>query len=250
MWSFPPSRILVPVDFGEASGRAVAVASALASRVGGQLHLLHAEVLEVPAYFTHDQVRALERERQLARSRAREFLRDFGQRHGVSQFTSRIDEGMPTAIIVDSAAEADMVVMGTHGRRGPARWWIGSVAERVIHQSPAPVLVVRAGEDDLAAESVFERPMIMASSSADVGLARRVAAGLASAFGGHVADGTAACQADLARDRGATIVVVPGAARHGALHAHPAEHWLRSCPLPMLFIPGPVFKTAQPESLN
>jgi nucleotide-binding universal stress UspA family protein len=247
MWSFPPSRILVPVDFGEASGRAVAVASALAARVHGQLHLLHAEMLEVPAYFTHEQVRALERERQQARAHAREFMRDFAQKHGASQFTSHIDEGLPTVVIVDAAAQTDLVVMGTHGRKGPARWWLGSVAERVIHQSSAPVLVVRAGEEGVPAETVFERPMVMASPSAD-DQARRVAAGLAAAFGGQVADGAATCPTDLTRGRGATLVVVPSAARHGALHAHPAEHWLRNCPLPMLFIPGPVSNAAGSES--
>ncbi len=235
MWSFPPSRILVPVDFGEASGRAVAVASALASRVHGQVHLLHAEVLEVPAYFTQDQVRALEHERQVAR--AREFLRDFGLTHGASQFTSHIDEGLPSSAIVDEAAAADLVVMGTHGRRGPARWWMGSVAERVIHQSGAPVLVVRAGQEDVPAASVFACPVVVASPSTDEGTARRVAAGLADAFGGSVADRAATSQADLAREPGASLVVVPAEARHGVLHAHPAEHWLRHCPLPMLFLP-------------
>jgi nucleotide-binding universal stress UspA family protein len=240
MWSFPPSKILVPVDFGEASGRAVSVAAALAERVGSQLHLLHVELLEVPAYFTQDQVRALEHERQMARSRAREFLRDFGQKHGASRFTSHIDEGLPSAAIVDAAALADLVVMGTHGRTGPARWWIGSVAERVIHQSAAPVLVVRAGEEELPAESVFARPMVVASPSTEDEVARRAAAALASAFGGHSADKAATCQADLAQDRGATLVVVPGMARHGALHSH----WLRDCALPMLFLPSVVSKPA------
>ncbi len=238
MWNFPPSKILVPVDFGEASGRAVAVAAALAGRLHGQLHLLHAEVMEVPAYFTHDQVRALEHERQVARAHAREFLRDFGVKHGAAQFSSHIEEGLPTAVIVDSAATADLVVMGTHGRRGPARWWIGSVAERVIHQSPVPVLVVRAGDERLPANAVFQRPMVLASSPADDAAARRVAAGLAGAFGGEVGEGAATCQADLDGARAATLVVVPSGASHGVMHAHPAEHWLRSCPLPMLFIPA------------
>ncbi len=238
MWSFPPSKILVPVDFGEASGRAVAVAAALAGRTGGRLQLLHAEVLEVPAYFTQDQVRVLEHERQSARARARQFLRDFGQQHGASPFTSQIDDGFPTSVIVDAAAAADLVVMGTHGRRGPARWWLGSVAERVIHQSAAPVLVVRAEQEQSPAESVFAHPMVVASPSADDGAAQRVAAGLAEAFAGRMADRAATCQADLAQERQASLVVVPASARHGVLQAHPAEHWLRNCSLPMLFLPG------------
>jgi nucleotide-binding universal stress UspA family protein len=236
MWSFPPSKILVPVDFGEASGRAVAVAAALAGRTGGRLHLLHAEVLEAPAYFTQEQVRALEHERQSARARAREFLRDFAQRHGASQFTSEIDDGFPTSVIVEAAVAADLVVMGTHGRRGPALWWMGSVAERVIQRSAAPVLVVRAGGDPASAGSVLAHPLVVAGPSTDDATARRVAAWLASVFAGRVAERAATCEADLAAERQASLVIVP-AAYHRMLQAHPAEHWLRNCHLPMLFLP-------------
>lgn len=244
MWNFPPSKILVPVDFGEASGRAVSVAAALAARTGGRLHLLHVEALEVPAYFTQDQVRALGHERQLARARAREFLREFGVSHGAAQFTSHIDEGLPSSAIVDEAAAADLVVMGTHGRHGPARWWMGSVAERVVRQSAAPVLVVRGGQQDVPAASVFAHPVVVASPPGDDEAARRVAAGLADTFGGRVADRAATSQSDLALEPGASLVVVPGDARHGVLHAHPTEHWLSRCSLPLLFLPGPVSRPA------
>jgi nucleotide-binding universal stress UspA family protein len=249
MWTFPPSKILVPVDFGEASGRAVSVAAALAARTGGRLHLLHVEVLEVPAYFTQDQVRALEHERQMGRARAREFLREFGVSHGASQFTSHIDEGLASSAIVDEAAAADLVVMGTHGRRGPARWWMGSVAERVVRQSATPVLVVRAGQENVPAAAVFARAVVVASATDDDAASRRAAAGLVGTFGGIVADPVAACDADLAREPGASLVVVPGAARRGVFHAHPGEHWLSHCALPMVFLPDPVSRSVRSESL-
>jgi nucleotide-binding universal stress UspA family protein len=49
--------------------------------------------------------------------------------------------------IIREAAEwgADLIVMGTHGRRGLARWALGSCAEEVARASPVPVLLVRAG---------------------------------------------------------------------------------------------------------
>jgi nucleotide-binding universal stress UspA family protein len=236
MWSIPPSRILVPVDFSEASGRAVEVAAALASRVGAEVHLLHAEILEVPAYFTREQTQALERERIVARTRAHEFLSDFARAHGATTFTSEIVEGLPTPTLLDAAAKADLVVMGTHGRRGPARWWLGSVAERVVHQSPAPVLVVRAGTRS-APIAVFERPVVFAGQAEAGAGTVRAAAGLAAAAGGQVQATAASCAADLAADARATLVVVPAAGRHGTLLSHPAEQWLRSCTLPMLFVP-------------
>ena len=40
--------------------------------------------------------------------------------------------------------EADVIAMSTHGRTGPARWLLGSIAERVVHNSNIPVLLIRA----------------------------------------------------------------------------------------------------------
>lgn len=47
--------------------------------------------------------------------------------------------------------DAGMVVMGTHGRRGVARWLLGSVAERVLRRSPVPVMTVRPRPQELVA---------------------------------------------------------------------------------------------------
>jgi nucleotide-binding universal stress UspA family protein len=58
----------------------------------------------------------------------------------------KVAVGDPIERITDYAAEhtVDLVVMGTHGRRGPSHWMIGSVAERVVRSAPCPVLVVRS----------------------------------------------------------------------------------------------------------
>jgi len=55
-------------------------------------------------------------------------------------------EGLPADEILRAArrARADLVVMGTHGRRGVSRLFMGSVAERVVRESRVPVLTVRA----------------------------------------------------------------------------------------------------------
>ena len=61
---------------------------------------------------------------------------------------SVVDTGVPHATILEYVDEndVDLVVMGTHGRTGLDHYLIGSVAERVVRQSPAPVLTVRIGE--------------------------------------------------------------------------------------------------------
>jgi nucleotide-binding universal stress UspA family protein len=40
--------------------------------------------------------------------------------------------------------QVDVIAMSTHGRTGPARWLLGSIAERVVHSSKVPVLLIRA----------------------------------------------------------------------------------------------------------
>ncbi|ELZ35839.1 universal stress protein [Halorubrum distributum] len=56
-----------------------------------------------------------------------------------------VESGVPHAEILDyaDAAGVDVIVMGTHGRTGIDRYLIGSIAERVVRQSPVPVLTVR-----------------------------------------------------------------------------------------------------------
>lgn len=55
-------------------------------------------------------------------------------------------EGLPPREILRSArrTRADLIVMGTHGRTGVSRLFLGSVAERVVRESRCPVLTVRA----------------------------------------------------------------------------------------------------------
>jgi nucleotide-binding universal stress UspA family protein len=238
MWKCPPSTVLVPVDFGDASGRALAVASALASRVDARVVVLHVETIDVPPYFTREQFAMIERERRTARTKAELFLRESAKRHGIEACDAVIANGSPTAAIVEAARGADLVVMGTHGRRGPSRWWLGSVAERVVHDCGTPVLVVRAALGGVAPGAIFDRPLVVSPTGAE-DIALRVATGLARAFGGTVGDTIVTCQSDLAQEEHATLVVVSKTASlHGVLFGHSAEQWLRSCTLPMLFVPS------------
>jgi nucleotide-binding universal stress UspA family protein len=234
MSNITPFRILVPVDFSEASARAVSVAATLASAVAGSVHLVHADVLDVPAYFTHEQERMLERERRSARDHAEAFLRDFGRAHGAQSFSVAILDGWPTDTIVETARSYDFVVMGTHGRRGPARWWMGSVAERVIHAAAVPALVVREDATRPADGAIFARPLLVGEANDHPGV-KDLATRLTAAFGGRLSE-TSSCDASAATDAQASLIVLPKR-NDQALLSHPAERWLRKCSLPMLFVP-------------
>jgi nucleotide-binding universal stress UspA family protein len=146
----PFRKILVPVDFSEHSERALRTAVMLARSYDARLTLLH--VYE-PIALAVPQGYELLGEAQLQR------LFDELQRSLTQQKDLALAEGGPglpveTQLLhgfaageVCSLAEKagfDLIVMGTHGRRGLSHALLGSVAERVVRMAPCPVLTVRA----------------------------------------------------------------------------------------------------------
>lgn len=136
-------RLLVPTDGAAAIEPAVDHALNLAEVSGGTLHALHvvdtrdysslpeAELLSLQSEFEHHGERALAA------------VADRAEARGVPVETA-IDRGVPHETIVEYADrhEMDVVVMGTHCRRGLQRVLVGSVTEKVLRTSPVPVLAV------------------------------------------------------------------------------------------------------------
>jgi len=235
-----PRTILVPVDFGDASGRAVAVAGALAERCGCALRLLHAETFEAPAYFSLEQIGALEAEARRNRDRAERFVMEFGHQHTTHPFAVIIDDRPAADAILTHGAGADLVVMGTHGRRGPSRWWLGSVAERVLRHIHRPLLVIRHAPQSTPPQDVFQRTLVHASPPLAGNEALQYAAMLAGCFGGTVVDERDQPIAPALAGASATLLVV--ATPHppsGAWLSNVGEPLVRSCEHPMLFVPEP-----------
>ncbi|MCK7510218.1 MAG: universal stress protein [Desulfobacterales bacterium] len=110
----------------------------------------------------------------------------------------------------------DLLVLGTHGRRGPSRWWLGSVAERVVRDSPVPALVVRAEPEPTPAGSVFARPVAACRPRSSAARPLNYAQALAASFGGNVAEKAVSSLDDLTCDPGASLMVVATARHHGA----------------------------------
>jgi nucleotide-binding universal stress UspA family protein len=135
-------RLLVPTDLGEASGPALLWAVELATKLGAKLWLLH--VCEIAPYayagggFTSvDLVTPIE---DAARERLERCLDDVKAR--LPEATALLRRGSAETEILAAIEEthADVVVMGTHGRRGLSHALLGSVAERIVQKSPVPVL--------------------------------------------------------------------------------------------------------------
>ena len=154
------TRILVPTDFSETADAALDCATTLAERFGASLRLVH--VFDDPyaaAIYTPEVYAPMPpdiRERILTDVRRR--LAE--QLTGIApvEATSEVLEAAPAEAIVDDARAhgADLIVMGTHGRRGLSHMLLGSVAERVLRTAPCPVLVVRGGGNQPA--QIASRP--------------------------------------------------------------------------------------------
>jgi universal stress protein A len=142
-----PRNILVPIDLDDSAAQVLDYAVALAGKLDAKLHVLHAVPwpllgAEVPAAITKSSMDEL-----MARER-----KAFDEL--VAAHTAKLPPGSATletgdaraAILALAAAlHADLIVMGTHGRRGMSRLVLGSVAESVTRAAPCPVLLVRSG---------------------------------------------------------------------------------------------------------
>lgn len=148
---FQVRRILFPTDFSETAEAALDQALLLAGTLGAQLHVLYVHVLleDEPTDSERrlPEKAALEtRLTELVEGRRRR-LGTLGHEFDVDVVRTEERGYSPSGAILDYVVEQeiDLVVMGSHGRRGLGRWLLGSVASQVVHHAPCPVLVVRAG---------------------------------------------------------------------------------------------------------
>jgi nucleotide-binding universal stress UspA family protein len=138
--------ILVPTDGSTCSEKAASFAGNLAKRLSAQVHVLF--VLETDYagpwyYYVLDDVvsNKIARKGKAIADKTAQALRE----EGVSDVESHIVEGHPGEVISDMATklDADLIVMGTHGRRGLERALMGSVAREVANTATVPLLLVK-----------------------------------------------------------------------------------------------------------
>ena len=151
-----PKNILVPTDHSELAEHALDYACELGAKLGATVHLLH--VIGIPALGVPELGVALT-------STMIDSLVADGQRSLDALAASRrskcpigqvlLKTGDARDAINQTAKElgADLIVVGTHGRRGLSRALLGSVAETVVRTAPCPVLAVRPQTDDEAGKN-------------------------------------------------------------------------------------------------
>jgi nucleotide-binding universal stress UspA family protein len=141
-------RILCPVDFFPASAKAVNYAAGLAAIYDAKMHLVHSvtPVLLAAYEYPVDTVGVAKTMKDAA-SKEMEKLASKLKARGLKVETEvRIGAIHDTIRRAISRVKPDLIAMGTHGRAGVDRWFLGSVTEWWMRHSPVPVLAISAKE--------------------------------------------------------------------------------------------------------
>ena len=183
-------KILFPTDFSDCANAALKDAVAFARRVGAELHLLHVVVMfsDDPNRSDHvySGIESIYQRLQLQASEEMERLVE--ERPGNLEVRKAQRRGLAAGpAIVEYAAEhdIDLILIGTHGRRGLRRWLLGSVAEEVVRTAECPVVTVRGEETDRSLAAI-ERIIVPFDFSSDSQRALETALELAALQGSRI----------------------------------------------------------------
>jgi len=148
-------RILVPLDGSERAEQALSIAARLARASGGTLLLLRVDTTQEDlAWYATEAALVMPDTVEAERAGILRYLERMAASDTLEGVTTKIViiEGAAAQGILDTANEqqADVIVIGSHGRTGFKRWMIGSVAQKVARQSPVPVLILRTTDETQA----------------------------------------------------------------------------------------------------
>ena len=143
-------EVLCPVDFSRHSEHALQYALAFTEAYNAHLEILHVVNLPLlPSYWLDEDVYPVAaRVKELSRQPLDELVGRCHDRH--ARVTGTVVEGTPFVEIVRAAKanDVDLIVMASHGRSGLKHVLIGGTAEKVVRQSPCPVLIVKHPEHE------------------------------------------------------------------------------------------------------
>jgi nucleotide-binding universal stress UspA family protein len=180
--------IVVPLDAEEPSEYAVPLAAALARKLGDRLVVLSVVPdLDELHELTGDHEAALRSLQARRISESEAYLRAVATRTatGNLEVVSAVHAGPVVETILQSVKRerAGLIAIATHGRVGPQRWFLGSVADQVVRTSPIPVLLVRPGEAGVVPSSAPSDVIVPLDGSPTAEAALPLASALAAACG-------------------------------------------------------------------
>jgi nucleotide-binding universal stress UspA family protein len=137
-------NVLCPIDFFAASERALRYSIGLARNYDATLHVLHVVSPVLPASYefsvnTADLVETFKKQAEDRMGEVRTDAHNEGIRVETIVRVGDVDAELADAV---DQSDADLLVMGTHGRRGFERWFLGSVTERLLRHCAVPILMM------------------------------------------------------------------------------------------------------------
>jgi nucleotide-binding universal stress UspA family protein len=141
-----PKKILVATDFSASADRAEQLALALARRLSAELHIVHVRVILDDPHMAEEHQLELEKLLSITDVATESALARSGAGETEISVESHLVRGISAPEVISETAVGlgcDLVVMGTHGRRGIKHFLLGSVAEAVVRSVDIPVLTVR-----------------------------------------------------------------------------------------------------------
>ncbi len=140
--SHPFQKVLCAVDFSPSTKMTIEMARQIAEANKGTVILFHVVPMPVEAIGQPLMVEPLTGAEDDARKR----LNRIASENLTHSYEILVVTGDPATSIIEAAQEqaTDLIVMATHGRTGMSHFFLGSVAERVVRESPVPVMTVRA----------------------------------------------------------------------------------------------------------
>lgn len=142
-------RILVPLDGSDAAETVLPYVELLAGRTGAEVLLLSVVPAAHEGATTGDELAYLRGEAERLRSRSL-----------TCEFVVAAGDPGDTILAEADSRDADLIAMSTHGRSGLARWVLGSVADKVVHRTAKPLLLVRARDGKEKPAVTIERVLV------------------------------------------------------------------------------------------
>jgi nucleotide-binding universal stress UspA family protein len=147
---FTPKTILVPTDFSQSSDKALEKAVDMAEKYNAKVILLHVidekvQQCAVDYCLKEEDVSRLEEEntRRSTQRLVDEATALKGSRHVEIDYD--LKKGAPAEVILDEQLRTgtDLIIIGSHGKKGIMKHLIGSVTDKVVRAAKAPVMIVR-----------------------------------------------------------------------------------------------------------
>ncbi len=191
MTAFEPKVILCPTDFSQPAILALRYASHLADCFSARLIVLHADVFEAPIYFTESNMDQIAKVLEQSKGAAHSYLVAHvkGQIGQSSEFEPLVVEGDAVSTILETSEEkkTDLTVMGSHGRSGFNQFMLGSITEKVLHETDRPLLMVPETKGQLTGAQLFIRRVLCPVNYSDIAYkALQHAVSISRCFGAEV----------------------------------------------------------------